>query len=164
MMFTDTKALHKHLILIRKAAGLTSAELGSRIGVTRQTINNIESGRSVITKTQYMAICYELSTEFYNSDGLMAKLLYELLVIHHDQLDEKDSSSLIKSAQIMVPAIISKDASRKDVSDAWINDNINILIKYYDLIADSFRATIDECERYQSQVKNTYALFTKSCS
>ncbi len=164
-MINNIKAMQTYLSLIRKAAGLTSEELGSRIGVTRQTVNNIESGRSIMTKTQYCAVCHVLSEEFYNSDddGLMFKLLYELLVVHCNQIDDKDAVALSKSAQIMVPAIISKEASRKDVSDAWINDNIDVLIKYHDLIADSFRATFIECMKYQLQIKKNYKLFSEAC-
>ena len=34
-----------HLTLVRKANSLTQQELSQRVGVSRQTINNIEKGR-----------------------------------------------------------------------------------------------------------------------
>ena len=33
---------HENMLLIRRVVGWTAEELGSRIGVTRQTINNLE--------------------------------------------------------------------------------------------------------------------------
>lgn len=38
--------------------GLTQNELGEMIGVTRQTISNLESGKAKLTKTQCLAILY----------------------------------------------------------------------------------------------------------
>ena len=44
--------MQENLLLIRRAVGWTASEFGDKIGVTRQTINNIESGRNKLTKTQ----------------------------------------------------------------------------------------------------------------
>ncbi|WP_295067247.1 helix-turn-helix domain-containing protein [Ruminococcus sp.] len=159
------KAMQIYLLLIRKVAGLTSAEFGDRIGVTRQTVNNIESGRSVLTKTQYCAICHVLTEEFYNSDGdaLMFMLLFVLLVINGDRIDNTDAEAMIKSAQIMASSIISKEATRKDVSNAWVNANMSILIKYYDFIADTFKVSFNKLEKYQSQLQNYLGYFSEGC-
>ena len=62
----DRIRLQKSLPLIRKIAGWTSADLGELIGVTKQTISNLENERNPMTKTQYIAIRamidYEIST------------------------------------------------------------------------------------------------------
>ena len=42
----EIKRLQDNLLLIRRAVGWTAEEFGNQIGVTRQTINNIESGRN----------------------------------------------------------------------------------------------------------------------
>ena len=57
-MYDDEKRarFQKYLTLIRKVVGWSEEELGESIGVTRQTINNIEKERSSLTKTQYIAI------------------------------------------------------------------------------------------------------------
>ena len=44
--------MQKNLLLIRRTVGWTAEAFGERIGVTRQTINNIEAGRNKLTKTQ----------------------------------------------------------------------------------------------------------------
>lgn len=48
--------MQNNLLLIRRTVGWTAEEFGEKIGVTRQTINNIESGRNKLTKTQYIAM------------------------------------------------------------------------------------------------------------
>ena len=53
---TDEEKLQKYLPLIRNAAGWTAEELGNKIGVTKQTISNLENQRTRMSKTQYLAI------------------------------------------------------------------------------------------------------------
>ena len=50
------KRFQDNLLLIRRATGWSEAECGERIGVTRQTINNLETKNNTLTKTQYIAI------------------------------------------------------------------------------------------------------------
>lgn len=53
---TDEEKLQKYLPLIRNAAGWTAEDLGNKIGVTKQTISNLENQKTRISKTQYLAI------------------------------------------------------------------------------------------------------------
>lgn len=48
---------------IRKYLHLTCREFGEMLGTTKQTISNIENGRTKLTKIQYLAIMYVLNTE-----------------------------------------------------------------------------------------------------
>jgi len=50
------KRLQDNLQAIRKIAGWTAEELGKRVGVTKQTISNIENRKVKMTQTQYIAI------------------------------------------------------------------------------------------------------------
>ncbi len=52
----DIANLQKILLLIRTWFGMSAKELGDYIGVSRQTINNLERRRAQMTKTQYIAI------------------------------------------------------------------------------------------------------------
>lgn len=49
-------ALQKNLTSIRTIAGWTAEELGYLIGVTKQTISNLENGKTQMSLTQYIAI------------------------------------------------------------------------------------------------------------
>ena len=59
----EIERLQDNLLLIRRAAGWTAEEFGERIGVTRQTINNLEAKRNKLNKTQYIAMRAVLDTE-----------------------------------------------------------------------------------------------------
>jgi len=52
----EIEKLTQSLPSIRKIAGWSSEELGELIGVTKQTISNIETRKSKMSKTQYIAI------------------------------------------------------------------------------------------------------------
>ena len=54
--------MQKKLKLIRQAFGINSTGFAQMVGVTRQTIYNIENDKTVITKTQYLAFCQILRT------------------------------------------------------------------------------------------------------
>ena len=53
---TDEEKLQKYLPLIRNAAGWTAEDLGTKIGLTKQTISNLENQKTRMSKTQYLAI------------------------------------------------------------------------------------------------------------
>lgn len=48
--------LQDNLSSVRKIAGWTTEELGDKIGVTKQTISNLENKKTIMTRTQYIAI------------------------------------------------------------------------------------------------------------
>ena len=52
----EIEKLTQSLPSIRKIAGWSSETLGEMIGVTKQTISNIETRKSTMSKTQYIAI------------------------------------------------------------------------------------------------------------
>lgn len=54
--YSVIKTMQKYLIVLRKIAGWTTEGLGSRIGVTKQTISNLENNKVSMTKTQYLAL------------------------------------------------------------------------------------------------------------
>lgn len=48
--------LQNSLQLIRQAGGWSAEEFGEMIGVTKQTISNLENKKTIMSKTQYIAI------------------------------------------------------------------------------------------------------------
>ena len=118
----EIERMQKYLLLIRRAVGWTAEEFGDKIGVTRQTINNLESGRNKLNKTQYIAIRAVLDAEIARSpdDTQMLAALLDMLIDNPDKYDKKSYNDLVSLAQITTPSIISKAATRKDVSKRWI--------------------------------------------
>lgn len=57
----EIERMQKYLRIIRQSLGLGTSELGEMIGVTRQTIHSIETGKSHLTKTQFLALKYVIN-------------------------------------------------------------------------------------------------------
>lgn len=114
--------MQENLLLIRRTVGWTAEEFGDRIGVTRQTINNIEFGRNKLTKTQYIAMRSVLDAEMAQSpdDTAMLRLILDALVDHPDRYDETERSEILSKANLMAPAILAGTATREMVSKEWV--------------------------------------------
>ena len=114
--------MQKNLLLIRRTVGWTAEEFGEKIGVTRQTINNIESGRSKLTKTQYIAMRSILDAEMVQKpeDTEMLKVLLDVLVDHPDNYNDGQRSELLAKANMMAPSILAGTTTRAAVSKEWI--------------------------------------------
>ena len=52
----EISKLQDSLSMIRKAGGWSAEEFGNMIGVTKQTISNLENKKTPMSKTQYIAI------------------------------------------------------------------------------------------------------------
>ena len=80
------KDIMDNVIKKMQLAGWTSEELGKKVGVTKQTISNLETGRSQMTKMQYIAIRTVLEYQAQNNENL-AKALH--LVLDDENASEK---------------------------------------------------------------------------
>ena len=66
--------LQRNLPSLRKLAGWTAENLGDKIGVTKQTISNLETGRTVMSKIQYIAIRAVMDYEAKTNQNLASAL------------------------------------------------------------------------------------------
>lgn len=48
--------MQKYLQILRKINGWTAERLGQKLGVTKQTISNLENSKVAMTRTQYIAL------------------------------------------------------------------------------------------------------------
>ena len=89
------KKLQENLSSIRKIAGWTAEMLGEKIGVTKQTISNIENYKTPMNLTQYIAIRSVLDYEIANSkeNEVLPKVVM-LLLDSCDELEEDDYSKV----------------------------------------------------------------------
>lgn len=53
---TKMKQLQDNLSCLRKLAGWTAEEFGDQLGITKQTVLNLEKGRTPVNRIQYIAI------------------------------------------------------------------------------------------------------------
>ncbi|NCU27489.1 XRE family transcriptional regulator, partial [Candidatus Nomurabacteria bacterium] len=115
------KRLEKQLLLIRRALGWSATLLGEKLGVSRQTINNIESGRTRLSKTEYLLLRRVLDDEMNQSseETKMVKTILLVVVDHPEICSEKERQEILSKAEVMAPAIITKPSERKSVSKTW---------------------------------------------
>lgn len=79
--------LQDSLPALRKIAGWSAEELGEMLDVTRQTIVNLETGQTKMTKVQYMALRLAFEAEVQNNNNETLSKLIAILV-DSDNLDE----------------------------------------------------------------------------
>ena len=118
----EIKRMQANLLLIRRTVGWTAEQFGEAIGVTRQTINNIESGRNKLTKTQYIAMRSVLDAEMvqHPEDTDMLRALLDVLVDHPDQYSERELNEMLEKANMLSPSILAGTTSREAVSKEWM--------------------------------------------
>ena len=118
----EIQRMQDNLLLIRRTVGWTAEEFGNQIGVTRQTINNIESGRNKLTKTQYIAMRSVIDAELvkHPEETQMVKTLLDLLVDHPENYSRTDYNELLEKANLMSPSILAGTATRETVSKEWM--------------------------------------------
>lgn len=89
------KKLQQNLSSIRKIAGWTAEVLGDKIGVTKQTISNLENQKTQMNFTQYIAIRSVIDAEIEsNKDNEVLPKVVALLLDSDDELDEDDYSKV----------------------------------------------------------------------
>lgn len=116
----EVERLQEYMLLIRRAAGWSAEEFGERIGVSRQTINNLEGKRNKLTKAQYIAIRSSLDVEIrqYPEDTDMLRLILDVFGDHSENYDSNSNEreELLTKANMIIPSILAGTTSRKEVS------------------------------------------------
>lgn len=80
----EIKKLQHNLSSLRKLAGWTAEDLGRKVGVTKQTVSNLENCRTSMSKIQYIAIRTILDYEARSNQNLARAL--------HLVLDDRDAT------------------------------------------------------------------------
>lgn len=88
----DKERLQSNLATIRKAAGWTASNLGEFLGVTKQTISNLENNRNTMTKAQYIAIRAMLDHELNNNSENRALAPVVSFLLDTEVLSDEDKA------------------------------------------------------------------------
>lgn len=91
---TDITKLQNNLLLIRNAGGWTAEVFGDMIGVTKQTISNLENKKTEMTKTQYIAIRAVLDYEMEENPNREILKSAVNLALHSDEVSEEDQKKI----------------------------------------------------------------------
>jgi len=93
---------------------LQAEELGKKMGVTKQTISNLENGKTPMNFTQYVAIRTILDYEIENNE--VNKILPQIVTIFLDkgnELDDVNYSKIRESANTVAASSISGISTAK---------------------------------------------------
>lgn len=98
--------LQNSLTIIRKVAGWSAEDLGNLIGVTKQTISNIENKKTPMTLTQYIAIRAIIDYEIQNNpESADLQTVVTLLVDNDDEdLTEEQVKTKKENIQLITKA------------------------------------------------------------
>ena len=89
--------LQKNLYSIRKIAGWTSEQLGEKIGVTKQTISNLENGKTPMTLTQYIAIRSVIDFERQtNKENIVLPQVVEVLLDRYEEYSDEEREQIFE--------------------------------------------------------------------
>lgn len=102
--------LQENLEMLRKLFGWSAEQLGNRLGVTKQTVLNLEHGKPAMSKIQYIAIRAVFETEANaREEGEKNNLLTVLNLVFNENTsisDEKRRDAL-DAAKVMANATVS---------------------------------------------------------
>lgn len=115
-----------NLALIRSSAGLTAAEFGKKVGVTKQTINSLERKNSgyKLQETLYYAMRYVLEQEIQNSpNGSLIKGVIDITVDNADVYSQEEKEELLSKANVLALSMLSNEdeKTKEVVSSMWID-------------------------------------------
>ncbi len=133
---TDSEEIQRfqdNLFLIRQLAGWTEEEFATKIGITRQTMSNLEKNKSKLGKTQYIAMRHVLKEKIITStqkiinekdnegetEDILAWIL-ETLIDNPDCYSEDDREFILEKAKMLAPAIYTKSSTRNQVTEDFI--------------------------------------------
>ena len=105
---SDIKKLQVNLSSIRKIAGWTAQDLGKKIGVTKQTISNLENQKTEMTLTQYIAIRAVLDYEIENnkSNEVLPQVVHILLDIPDEKISSEDQTKINQAVATLAAASV----------------------------------------------------------
>lgn len=104
--------MQENLATIRKVAGWSAQQLADEIGVTRQTISNLERGKTPLTKTQYIALRYVLNIEIAASENqALAKVITALVDDPIEDDEDVESEGTMDSLSVAT-SILTTDVSQ----------------------------------------------------
>ena len=102
--------MQQNLAALRGHAGWTAQRLADEIGVSKQTISNIETGKSSLTKTQYLAMRTVFNFEALERNNVrLAQALHDLV----DEPAPQKAKSLSGNKHDITDKKTSKSSSRR---------------------------------------------------
>ena len=120
-------SLQSHLSMLRKLYGWTMEQFGDRIGVTKQTVSNLERGKPKMTKLQYIAIRSVFESEAKERDGEEKEILLKILDLVCDpdpDVSEVQRSEALNTAAVAAGSGVAAAATIKVLTSSLISSGL----------------------------------------
>ena len=119
--------LQEHLPAIRKLFGWSAAVLGDKIGVTKQTISNLENKKTEMTKTQYIAVRAVMEYEIRNRNDSTYLLEIAAALLDLDSLSDIEQKRISEALAFVSFAADNhlEESTAKTVIKSFL-DNLDI--------------------------------------
>ena len=99
------EVMQRYLPSLRKIAGWTAEDLGKRLGVTKQTISNLENKKVNMTKIQYIALRVIFENEIRNiATNATLKRAICILFYNDAVYTEKKESEIFQALESLAAA------------------------------------------------------------
>ncbi|MGP3783693.1 helix-turn-helix transcriptional regulator [Paenibacillus sp. 1A_MP2] len=131
---TKLLIFQQNLKKIRMVAEIEQQELANVLGVTRQTINNIENLKTTLTPTYYSTILSHLKTLALNGNTAIAPFIEYFLHIDQKQKGWRELSMHYKVNRLIREIHRIKDAGLTKKISEVIQDETKLTKKYYSYI------------------------------
>lgn len=102
--------LQHNLPSLRRLAGWTAEDLAKKVGVTKQTISNLETGRTTMNKMQYIAFRSILDYEARSNQNLAKALHLVLDDIDASKEEHKANEDIVKTVAAATSAGVTSAA------------------------------------------------------
>lgn len=119
----DKRAYFKeNFAIIRRSAGWSAEKFASLIGVSRQTINNIEHRQNKLSKSLYILSRTIIDNEIRKNpeDTIMTKLILDAFVDKREDYSDEERREIKSNAEKLTLAVVDKPENRKTVSIALV--------------------------------------------
>lgn len=144
---------------IRQVLGFGVQEFSELIGLTRQTINNLETKKNKMSSTQYIAICALIDNYTKDKSELLSAILNILASNDeeyiNDSLDNDVNKSFLKEWFLSFP-----DNSK--ILNFSIDEISTIEDKYFNEIAENYKIFLDNTILLEESFQNKVQTFAKA--
>ena len=142
MSSTDEELINRlqtHLSTIRKAAGWSGERLANELGITKQTVSSLETGKTQMTKMHYLAIRAVFNNEIAVSGNEDLAKIIQLFVdqpmapeLEKLQKDlEKEKEEAEKAKREVVQKVPVKKRSKQQRSRARLSGRLPLRQLWY---------------------------------
>lgn len=118
----EIEEFQKHLPIIKNILGWSDKQMGEKIGISRQSVNNLIHGRFALSESMYRLIRYVIDDEINakpKEETEMIRLFLDAFIDNPNQYSVETKDKIYKETDIYSSALGNKKIQSKEVSNRW---------------------------------------------